>query len=91
MTYPNATWRRFAGACAFSLMLLSAAAGAAAPPGGVLSAGDLKREEGRRHFQQGVALYEEGNFAGALAEFQAAYNTAPAPTISPNSASASPR
>ncbi len=67
----------------FGLFLLLAliAAPLAAAPGGALSAGDLKREEGRRHFQQGVALYEEGNFAGALAEFQAAYNTAPAPTI----------
>jgi PEGA domain len=43
--------------------------------------GELKLEEARRHFEQAVALYEEGNFTGALAEFQAAYATAPAATI----------
>jgi hypothetical protein len=48
-----------------------------APP----SSADFKREEGRRHFEQGVALFEEGNHLGALAEFQAAYDTAPAPAI----------
>jgi hypothetical protein len=42
---------------------------------------EFKRDEGRRHFEQGVALYEEGNHLGALAEFQAAYDTAPASTI----------
>jgi tetratricopeptide (TPR) repeat protein len=40
--------------------------------------GDFKREEARHHFEQAVALYEEGNYPGALAEFQAAYDTAPA-------------
>jgi hypothetical protein len=82
MTYRNAARRWLVRAYVCSLPLLfPAAAGLAAPGGGALSAGDLKREEGRRHFQQGVALYEERNYAGALAEFQAAYNTAPAPTI----------
>jgi hypothetical protein len=42
---------------------------------------DNKREEARRHFQQAVALYDEGNFAAALAEFQAAYDLAPAATV----------
>ena len=83
MTYQNAARRRLRVASLSLLCGLLPAAGApsAAPAGSALSAGDLKREEGRRHFQQGVALYEEGNHAGALAEFQAAYNTAPAPTI----------
>jgi tetratricopeptide (TPR) repeat protein len=38
---------------------------------------DATKEEARRHFLQGVALYEEGNFTGALAEFQAAQKLAP--------------
>ncbi|HEY0705869.1 MAG TPA: PEGA domain-containing protein [Polyangia bacterium] len=42
---------------------------------------DNKKEEARRHFQQAVALYDEGNFAAALAEFQAAYDLAPAATV----------
>lgn len=42
---------------------------------------EVKLEEARRHFEQGVALFEEGNFTAALAEFQAAHSTAPASTI----------
>ena len=34
-------------------------------------------EEAKRHFQQGVALYNDGNFNGALAEFEAAYAARP--------------
>ena len=60
-----------------------AAQGAAAPPAppapALGAAGaraapskDATKEEARRHFLQGVALYEEGNFTAALAEFQAA-------------------
>jgi hypothetical protein len=39
---------------------------------------DFKREEARHHYEQAVALYEEGNYQGALAEFQAAQDVAPA-------------
>lgn len=42
---------------------------------------DARKQEARRHFLQGVALYEEGNFTAALAEFQAAYNLSPAPAV----------
>jgi hypothetical protein len=42
---------------------------------------DARKQEARRHFLQGVALYEEGNFTAALAEFQAAYTMAPAPGV----------
>jgi len=42
---------------------------------------DATKEEARRHFLQGVALYEEGNFTAALAEFQAAHKMAPAPSV----------
>src|SRR5207248_332722 len=31
-------------------------------------------ETSRRHFEQGVALYNEHNYEGALAEFQASYH-----------------
>lgn len=53
-----------------------------APPPPAAGGSDFKREEARRHFTQGVALYEEKNYLGALAEFQAAYDTQPAsPTL----------
>jgi hypothetical protein len=47
-------------------------AGAAAAPGEDASLADAKR-----HFQQGVALYNDGNFSAALAEFQATYAAHP--------------
>ncbi|HEU4537246.1 MAG TPA: hypothetical protein VFS00_24165 [Polyangiaceae bacterium] len=34
-------------------------------------------EEGKRHFRAGVALYQGGNFSGALAEFQASHQLRP--------------
>src|SRR5688572_12727466 len=51
------------------------------PPPRPPSPSPVQLEEGRRHFAQGVTLYEEGNFPAALVEFQAAYDTAPAPVI----------
>jgi hypothetical protein len=42
---------------------------------------DATKEEARRHFLQGVALFEEGNFTGALAEFRAAHQMAPNPSV----------
>lgn len=33
----------------------------------------------RRHFRQGVKLYQDANYAGALAEFEAAYAAKPGP------------
>ena len=50
---------------------------APAPP----PSSNAKKDEARRHFQQGVALYEEGNYPAALAEFQAAYQMAPAAAV----------
>ena len=52
---------------------------ALAPPPSPSS--DSRKAEARRHFLQGVALYEEGNFTAALAEFQAAHDLAPAPAV----------
>jgi hypothetical protein len=39
------------------------------------------RDQARVHFEQGVALYGEGNFASALAEFEAAYKALPAAPV----------
>src|SRR6185503_20787563 len=38
-------------------------------------------EEAKRHFEQGVALFNDGNYSAALAEFEAAYKTRPAPAV----------
>ncbi|HEY7957791.1 MAG: PEGA domain-containing protein [Polyangia bacterium] len=38
-------------------------------------------EEAKRHFQQAVALFNDGNFSAALAEFEAAYHSRPAPAV----------
>lgn len=37
--------------------------------------------EARRHFEQGVALYNAGDFNGALAEFEASYRGRPLPEV----------
>jgi PEGA domain len=39
------------------------------------------REQARLHFEQGVALYKEANYAAALAEFEAANKASPAPAV----------
>ena len=41
-------------------------------------AAEAKRSvESRRHFDNGLKLYRDGNYAGALAEFEAAYDLSP--------------
>lgn len=63
-------------------LLLAAAASAASaspPPGPRVDASPT--DAGKRHFQQAIALYNDGNFSAALAEFQAAYGVKPAPSI----------
>jgi hypothetical protein len=58
--------------------LLTTAAAAAQPPTGSEPAPlDEKTEGARRHFQNGVKLYQDANYAGALAEFEAAYALKP--------------
>jgi hypothetical protein len=44
-------------------------------------AADPKMEEAKRHFAQGVALYNDGNFNAALAEFDAAYKIKQSPSV----------
>src|SRR3954447_4736357 len=48
---------------------------------GLARAGDPKMEEAKRHFAQGIALYNDGNFNAALAEFEAAYKIKQAPSV----------
>lgn len=43
--------------------------------------GDAARREARVRFQMGVTLYEEGDFQGALAEFERANASAPSPVV----------
>ncbi len=66
---------------AFISMLASASALAApaAPTAAPVSAAKLG--EARLHFQQGVALYKDQNFDGALAEFQGAYAISGEPVV----------
>jgi hypothetical protein len=54
-----------------ALWLSLAGAGAGAQP----------LEEAKRHFTQGVALYNDGNYNAALAEFQAAYKLRKSPGV----------
>jgi len=41
---------------------------------------DATTREARRHFENGIKLYNDGNFQGALAEFDAAYHLKPGPS-----------
>ncbi|HYO97225.1 MAG TPA: PEGA domain-containing protein [Polyangiaceae bacterium] len=82
-------------AAAAGAALLTAALGEAAPPG----AGDLPPEAAReaqgvdaatmaarRHFKNGINLYRDTNYKGALAEFEAAYAQKPGPGSLQNTA-----
>lgn len=46
-----------------------------------LAAQDTRRAEGKRHFDQGLALYQDGNFNGALAELKAARELGGSPAV----------
>ena len=48
---------------------------------GKAGAADTKMDEAKRHFAQGVALYNDGNFNAALAEFEAAYKIKQSPAV----------
>jgi tetratricopeptide (TPR) repeat protein len=52
----------------------------AAPSGDDAAAEDARREAGV-HFTDGVELFEEGEYEGALIEFRQAYDTLPSPTV----------
>ena len=75
------TQRRPGRAAALALTLLMlpvlrrAAAAEPAP------AAPAASDEGKRHFEQAVALYNDGDYATALAEFSASYQAAPLPAV----------
>ena len=52
----------------------------AQPAGEAPSTTDAATEEARKHFHNGIKLYGEQNFKGALAEFDAAYRLKPGPS-----------
>jgi len=56
------------------LMALPGMAGARKPPA---AANDPQMVEAKRHFDQAVALFNDGDFGGALAEFEASYKIRP--------------
>jgi len=65
-----------------SLVVISAALGAKIasaqePPKPAPEAADATTLEARRHFKSGTKLYRDGNYAGALAEFEEAYRLKP--------------
>jgi hypothetical protein len=62
-------WLAFISASASASFAQPAPAPAPAKPG----TPDAGREASRRHFRQGVRLYQDANYAGALVEFEAAY------------------
>ncbi|HEX6766936.1 MAG TPA: hypothetical protein VF103_15680, partial [Polyangiaceae bacterium] len=49
------------------------------PPPADANEPDAKTLEARRHFKAGVKLYQDGSYATALAEFEAAYENKPGP------------
>ena len=51
------------------------------PPPPQPAPADPAADEAKRHFQQGVALFNDGNFTAALAEFEQAYKLRPAPFV----------
>src|SRR5215813_13551474 len=59
----------------FSLTAYAQPAPQDLPPPPARGGDDL--EGAKKHFQQGVALYNEGNYNSALVEFQAAYKSHP--------------
>ena len=69
------------GSLAFFAMLAPAAHAqpAPAPAPAKPGAADPNADVARRHFKQGVKLYQDANYAGALAEFEAAYAAKPGP------------
>ncbi len=79
---------RAAGAAALLVALLSGVARGqtpepppappAAPPGAPDPA-QAATEAARAHFKTGIKLYRDGNYPGALAEFEAAYELKPGP------------
>jgi hypothetical protein len=64
---------------ALSLAGLTRAGRAAEPPPGAETVTDPWTTDARKHFKNGVRLYQAAKYAEALAEFQAAYQKKPGP------------
>ena len=58
-----------------------ASAQEAAPTAADAAARDSRRAEGKRHFEQGLALYQDANYGGALAELKAARELGGGPAV----------
>ena len=58
-----------------------ASAQEAAPTAADAATRDSRRAEGKRHFEQGLALYQDNNFGGALAELKAARELGGGPAV----------
>lgn len=58
---------------------LPPAASGTAPPPPAPDPADLATTAARAHFKTGIKLYRDGNYPGALAEFEAAYELKPGP------------
>jgi hypothetical protein len=69
----------FLGFCFASALLALAADAVAADPPPPDTTADPWTLEARKHFRNGVKLYQEGNPAGALVEFEEAYRKKPGP------------
>ncbi len=82
------TWGRRAIAigaalCALAWTALVSAQPAANPPApgpAAAASDDDKTAAARKHFQNGIKLFQDGHYAGALAEFEAAYGLKPGPS-----------
>jgi len=66
-------------ACAFLSCTLGARGAWADPPAPSDAAASAATDEARAHFKTGVKLYQDQNYAGALAEFETAYALKPGP------------
>jgi len=78
MSARQATARRLGRVTVALAMTLAVPLPALAQTAPVTPAHDASaQKEGREHFSRGVALYREGNFGGARAEFLRAYDIAP--------------
>ncbi len=60
-----------------TIVLLGSVGVAGKPKAGAAAKADPQLAEAKRHFEQAVALFNDGDFGGALAEFEASYQIHP--------------
>lgn len=66
-------------ACAFLTCALRTPGASAEPAAPTDASSSSATDEARAHFKTGIKLYQDQNYAGALAEFEAAYALKPGP------------